>query len=85
MQFRFHRGAFEDSMNTVLEFKSYCDLLKIMNNYSHDIYGQAENITELTISPYVYDSRNEWDTHLVLFKETILGFVDGPIKIIVCG
>lgn len=42
-------------------------------------YGVPVN--ELTIKPYCYDERIDWDTHMVsVAGYGVIGFTDGPLK-----
>jgi hypothetical protein len=58
--FRFHRGGLEESMQTVIEIKSFEQLLITI------IDGWDINPTKVEIKPYIYDERIHWDTHFVI-------------------
>lgn len=57
--FRFHKGMLEDSMKTMREISSF-QSLKMMIECEWDFEPVA-----IKISPYVYDDRIKWDTHIV--------------------
>lgn len=61
--FRFHRGSLSDSMETVIEIKSFEQLIVLT------IGDWLINPIKIEIKPYVYDNRINWDTHLVVIQE----------------
>ena len=64
--FRFHRGGLEESMQTLIEIKSFEQLL------IHIADAWDVPFTRLTVSPYHFDHRIDWDTQLVrVFIEDI--------------
>jgi hypothetical protein len=57
--FRFHRGSLDESMKTVVEIKSESQLKKVIEG------GFEPTVIDLYITPYCFDERNGWDTHMV--------------------
>lgn len=57
--FRFHKGRLEDSMKTVRQIDSFEFLIWLIN-HDWDFRPIA-----IKVSPYVYDERIHWDTHIV--------------------
>jgi hypothetical protein len=60
--FRFHKGMLEESMQTMREIYSFESLI-MMINCEWDFMPVA-----IRVSPYVYDDRINWDTHIVTAK-----------------
>jgi hypothetical protein len=58
--FRFHRGGLDESMKTIKIISSSMDLKNLIFE-ACDIQP-----TNITILPYLYDPRIQWDTHVVL-------------------
>lgn len=76
-KFRPHRGAYADAMREVTTIHSKKELRKyILENwgefYKHD--------GKLTISKYGYDPRNQWDTYIVQWDGSVVGFTSGPLN-----
>lgn len=65
--FRFHRGGFKESMETVVEIKSYHDFIVLIYE-SWDVCPLF-----FSIKNYVYDPRIDWDTHIVCISFEIDG------------
>jgi hypothetical protein len=61
--FRFHRGGYNESMDTVVEIESK-DHLELLACKAWHSWGLK--FISLEIKPHVFDERNQWDTHLVL-------------------
>ncbi len=57
--FRFHRGGLDESMQTVIEIKSFSHLIM------HIEEKWEVQPLKISIEPYMYDARIEWDTHIV--------------------
>lgn len=75
LKFREHRGSLSESMNTIRSVSSKKDIAEICNNKF--ITFEAEKIE---ITPYCYDARIRWDTHIVTYQGyVVLGFTDGNI------
>lgn len=68
--FRFHRGGLSESMETVIEIKSFEHLL------IHICDTWDVPFTRLIIQEYLFDPRIDWDTQLV---SAYLGGVKHPI------
>jgi hypothetical protein len=81
MKFRLHRGTLEESMQTVCEVNSKAELVEVL---AKDLAFFPISITEQMISiiPYAYDGRIEWDTYIVSLEYFgIAGFTNGPLPI----
>ena len=61
--FRFHKGGLTESMETVTIIDNCEQLLLLVMAYWEMPF------TKLTIEPYVYDNRIQWDTQFVLVHE----------------
>jgi hypothetical protein len=57
--FRFHQGGLDQSMETIIEIRSFDHLL------SHIRSHWDVPISHLNIVPYCFDDRIGWDTHMV--------------------
>ena len=60
--FRFHKGMLEDSMRTMREIFSESSLFLMIQ-----CEWEFEPIA-LKVTPYIYDDRIKWDTHIVTAK-----------------
>ena len=58
--FRFHRGGLSESMETVTIIHSFEQLICMINGW------WDSPLTKITIEPYIFDSRIDWDTQLVI-------------------
>lgn len=74
-KFRWHRGGLDASMATTVEFETIDDLMTILSSVIDNV-----KISDISIKPYTYDDRIKWDTHMVLFKGTPVGFTNGPLE-----
>jgi len=72
--YRDHRGSLEASMETVQEMESFADL----KNHIEKIYGSGE----ITIKLYCYDSRIDWDSHIVCINGNAVGFTNGQCTVL---
>jgi len=68
--FRFHRGGLNESMETAVIVDSFEHLLIHISD-AWDV-----PFTKLTVTPYVFDHRIQWDTHLVCVS---LGDISYPV------
>jgi len=66
MKFRFHRGGFQESMDTTIEVKNMDELIDHLN-LPH----------KLTFQHCGLDSRNGWDTYYVVANDVVIGMTDG--------
>lgn len=73
MKFRFHRGSLDESLATTVEVDSLLELRRIIEKEWQ--LGDES----LSIESYGYDERIGWDTHIVLWKNSPVGFLDGPL------
>jgi len=67
IKFRHHRGSLSDSMDTVVQVASLQELADILK----------VEVDTISIKPYGYDKRIDWDTHLVCVNGDAVGFTDG--------
>lgn len=65
--FRRHREFLDEAMKTVKEVDSIADIERI-TGYSN-----------ITIEPYGFDERINWDTHIVCENGRACGFTNGPL------
>ena len=70
--YRDHRGGLAEAMDTVQEMESYTDLVRHITR----VFGTGE----VTVKPYGYDKRIDWDTHIVCFNGQGVGFTNAPVK-----
>ena len=68
MKFRFHRGSLDDSLKTEVEINP-----PTLNALA--VYLDVEQ-NDLTVTPYCFDERCGWDTHLVKTSDGVLGMTD---------
>lgn len=73
MRFRFHRGELAESLETTVEFSDMNDLEAIIEE-AHGAVGT------ITVKPYRFDKRINWDSHIVQDDMGVIGFTDGPVK-----
>ena len=72
--FREHRGAYDDSMKTVMEVASMDQLHTYM-------CAKIPTFTRpFWTSYYGYDDRNKWLQWIVLSDQGVVGFTDGELK-----
>ena len=84
-KFRYHRGGLRESMETVIEVSSKQDLV---DKVEPDIFGDKPNVEQITVEPYGYDNRIDWNTYIVTktipgkdgeTETGVMGFTDGPL------
>ena len=76
--YREHRGSLDDSMQTVIEVKSKAEL----REHILKVDDWAPLAGKLTIEKYgtkPLDERIGWDTHIVMWNKTVMGFTNGPL------
>ena len=76
--YREHRGSLDDSMQTVIEIKSKAEL----REHILKVDDWAPLAGKLTIEKYgtkPLDERIGWDTHIVMWNKTVMGFTNGPL------
>jgi len=73
MKFRFHRGGYKESMETVQEVKSLKDI--------GDRILKVPGII-LSCKHYGFDERNQWDTYIIenVYAGGVIGFSNGPLE-----
>lgn len=86
-KFRFHRGTLTESLETTIIVESegglYANIAIRFGNEVGDVCwpraGQAAPLESMTIKPYGYDPRINWDTYIVCLNGQAVGFLDGPL------
>ena len=76
-KFRFHRGSYEDAMKTVVIVHSKKALRKHILETLKDMIDPTK---QMKIDPYGHDSRNNWNTHIVMWGGDVIGFTSGPLN-----
>ncbi len=82
MKFRFHAGGYNESMATAFECSSTVKALKQSIRRRNPFPFVSNDFKNIVVKPYGtgIDSRNGWDTHIVLIDGYPIGFTDGPIN-----
>lgn len=81
MKLREHRGNLADSLATTINIEPTIDALFIAIRYSLALYGAHVDAGAIKVSPYGFDKRIGWDTHIVTVDGYgVFGFSDGPLK-----
>ncbi len=70
--YRDHRGGLAESMETVLEMSDFSEL----ERHIFKLYGKGE----ITIKPYGFDKRINWNTHIVCHDGHVTGFTNAPVE-----
>ena len=76
--FRQHRGGLKQAMDTVVEVKNIQELTELAKSITSDfMLGDYP----LVIEKYgaEVDKRTNWDTHIVMWGNTVIGFLSGPL------
>jgi hypothetical protein len=77
---RIHRGSLADSMETVRVVNGSKEDLFAIIQKSLEPFGREITSDMLTVTPYHYDSRIGWDTHLITIEGYgVWGMADGPL------
>jgi hypothetical protein len=81
-KFREHKGSLAESMATTVELNRKTDLIdKIKADLAEFEHGLKINKKTVSITPYAYDERIGWDSHIVRLKGYgVLGFTDGSVN-----
>ena len=77
--YRDHRGSLDDSMQTVNKINSKTEL----REHILKVDDWAPLAGKLTIEKYgtkPFDERMGWDTHIVMWNKTVMGFTNGPLN-----
>lgn len=81
MRFREHRGGLRESIATTIEIEPTIDALLIVVRNALEPYGAHINEKQIHVSPYGFDGRIGWDTHIVTVDGYgLFGFSDAAIK-----
>ena len=78
-KYKDHRATLADSMKTVREFSAKEELLLYLQESLRPL-GVHLSSEDVTIEPYGYDGRIDWDLHIVCIKDYgVAGFTDALI------
>lgn len=79
-RYRDHKGGLAESLETTQEFTDRGALLEYLQR-TLDRWCKAElDLNKVTIEPYGFDERIEWDSHIVhLDGWGVFGFTDKAI------
>ncbi len=69
--YRDHKGTLADSMDTVQEMADFAELASYVEKRS--------GAGVITVEPYSYDKRIEWDVYLVCNDGQAVGYTNGPV------
>ena len=79
-RFREHRGGLSDSLDTTINVANRGELVDYIQR-TLGCWGLDINPEDVEIAPYGYDSRINWDAHIVTVKDYgVFGFTDGPLE-----
>lgn len=78
-KFRLHRGDLGESLATVVEIQTFSDLVAQVARHCSDFGWGGVTAETVTVKPYGFDARINWDTHMVCLSGNAVGFTDGPI------
>ena len=73
MKYRPQRGSLSASMAEVIEVPNTIKDLKLALEKEYPF------IDEIKVNPYWFDSRINWDTHIVTINGSAVGFTDGGL------
>lgn len=79
MKIRVHKSLLSESMETVAEIKPTTESIA---QYLRDQWaGLGYNVraNNITVKPYCFDNRIQWNTHVVILNSSAVAFTDGPI------
>lgn len=80
MKLRQHRGGLAESMETVVEIEPTKDALMAAVHSVLSRSGFELTDDMLHVEPYAFDSRIQWDAHIVTIDGYgVYGFTDGPL------
>jgi hypothetical protein len=77
MKFRFHRGGLREALLTTVEVNSLAELRAVIEKAEDLITPTGDE--PLTVEPYCYDHRIDWDTYIVMWNGFPIGFTNGPL------
>ena len=78
MQFRWHRGSLADSMTTVVTVANRAELVAVLNEKERLLEERATE-DNVAVKPYGFDKRINWDSHIVMIGDSVMGFTDGAM------
>lgn len=80
--FRPHRGQLDDAMKEVEEVNDWNGLVEVVRKgYSGLLKPEEITRERLTVKPYGYDARIQWDTHIVNLENVgVVGFTNFPLE-----
>ncbi len=70
--YRDHRGGLAESMETAREMADFAELKRHLIS----IFGEGK----ITVEPYGYDKRIQWDTHIVCHDGRGVGFTNAQVS-----
>lgn len=65
-----------DTVTTVATMEELRAVLESTPWTSGGVFSKAT----IAVKPYAYDSRIDWDTHIVTVNGNAVGFTDGPLR-----
>jgi len=66
-------------METVAEIKPTTEAIAEYLRAQWDGLGYTVHADNITIKPYCFDNRIQWNTHVVILNSSAVAFTDGPI------
>ncbi len=77
---REHRGSLNESMQTAFEVSSRAELTSAVQKSLGRFMITPITEDDIVVEPYGYDSRINWNTHIISVKgRGVYGFSNGPI------
>lgn len=80
MKIRIHRNGLSASMATVAEIEPTKEAIGHYLRDQWDILGYGVFSDQITVEPYCWDDRINWDTHIVLLNGKAVAFTDSPLR-----
>ena len=71
MKYRHQRGGLKESMETVVEIEPTIDALAVILKVPP---------SAITVEPYTYDKRIDWDTYLVCIEGNAVGYTNAFVE-----
>ena len=70
--YRDHRGGLAESMQDAREMADFAELKR----HLFRVFGEGK----ITVEPYGYDSRIQWNTHIVCHNGRGVGYTNAPVN-----
>jgi hypothetical protein len=80
MKIRVQRSLLADSMETVQDIVPTVEDIATYLRVQWGGLGYGVHADRITVEPYCYDERINWNTHLVCLDGKAVAFTDGPIR-----